>query len=89
MAGGADKPSPADVTARVQEVVKAFEKVDAANVTEKAHFKNDLGLDSLDGVELVMAMEDEFCIEIPDDAADNINSVPDAINYLLTNPHIK
>ena len=54
------------------EVVKAFEKVDPAKVTPSSSFKDDLELDSLDTVELVMAMEEEFAIEIPDTEADRI-----------------
>lgn len=56
------------------------EKVDASS-----HFVNDLGLDSLDTVELVMAFEDEFVIEIPDADAEKILSCSDAVNYLSSN----
>merc|ERR1719197_1505419 len=56
----------ADVTDRVLGCLKNFQKVDPTKVTETSHFLNDLGLDSLDTVEVVMAFEDEFCIEIPD-----------------------
>ena len=56
--------------------------VDADNVTPEAHFIDDLGADSLDTVELVMAFEEEFGCEIPDDAAENILSVKDAIDYI-------
>ncbi|KAJ3097240.1 hypothetical protein HDU97_005064 [Phlyctochytrium planicorne] len=57
---------------RVLNVVKGFEKVDAAKVTLDSHFINDLGLDSLDQVDLTMAIEEEFSIEIPDADAENI-----------------
>lgn len=70
-------------------VVKNYEKVDASKVSASAHFVNDLGLDSLDSVELVMAIEDEFCIEIPDDDAEKIASVPQAIAYLAKHPNAK
>ncbi len=70
-------------------VVKNFEKVDASKVSASAHFVNDLGLDSLDTVELVMAIEDEFCIEIPDDDAEKIASVPQAAAYLAKHPNAK
>merc|ERR1712100_793085 len=76
-------------TLKSPEEIKNFEKVPADKVTEKSHFSNDLGLDSLDTVELVLALENEFSIEIPDDAANNINSVEEAISYLATNPHLK
>lgn len=56
--------------------------VEADNVTENAHFIDDLGADSLDTVELVMAFEEEFDIEIPDEDAEKLETVGDAINYL-------
>ena len=70
-------------------VVKNFDKVDAKKVTPTATFKTDLGLDSLDAVEVVMAMEEEFSIEIPDTDADNIKSTQDAIEYIKRNPLAK
>eukprot|EP01097_Dermamoeba_algensis_P010153 TRINITY_DN739_c0_g1_i1.p1 TRINITY_DN739_c0_g1~~TRINITY_DN739_c0_g1_i1.p1 ORF type:complete len:153 (+),score=36.93 TRINITY_DN739_c0_g1_i1:104-562(+) len=82
-------PTPEQVGQRVVEVVKRFEKVNPAAVNPNAHFINDLGLDSLDCVELVMAFEDEFAIEIPDAEAEKIVSIPDAVTYLSTNPNIK
>lgn len=78
-----------DVTARVIEVVKAFDKVDPAKVTPTATFSKDLGLDSLDTVEVVMAFEEEFAIEIPDSEADKITSCDDAITYLAGHPLAK
>lgn len=58
-------------------------------VTDTASFEKDLGLDSLDTVELVMAIEEEFAIEIPDSEADKILSVPDAVAYIAANPQAK
>jgi NADH dehydrogenase (ubiquinone) 1 alpha/beta subcomplex 1 len=58
-------------------------------VTPAATFEKDLGLDSLDVVELVMALEEEFGLEIPDAEADKIASVADAINYICSNPMAK
>eukprot|EP00911_Craspedida_sp_UC1_P001013 UC1_evm3s758 len=55
-----DTSDSAAVEAKVLEVIKAFDRVDASDVTLEAHFVKDLGLDSLDGVEIVMAMENEF-----------------------------
>ena len=69
--------------------MKNFEKVNAAKVSATARFKEDLDLDSLDAVELVMAIEEEFCIEIPDSEADKILSIADAINYVAAHPMAK
>lgn len=58
-------------------------------VSDTASFQNDLGLDSLDEVELVMAIEEEFAVEIPDADADKIKSTSDAIDYIASNPRAK
>eukprot|EP01006_Ploeotia_vitrea_P033730 TRINITY_DN65626_c10_g2_i1.p1 TRINITY_DN65626_c10_g2~~TRINITY_DN65626_c10_g2_i1.p1 ORF type:complete len:142 (+),score=67.17 TRINITY_DN65626_c10_g2_i1:50-427(+) len=78
-----------EVRGRVLDVVKNFPKVDQAKVSDSAHFTNDLGLDSLDAVEVVMAFEDEFAIEISDADAEKIQSVSDAISYISNAPHAK
>eukprot|EP00879_Flechtneria_rotunda_P001182 GHRR01001329.1.p1 GENE.GHRR01001329.1~~GHRR01001329.1.p1 ORF type:complete len:180 (+),score=42.37 GHRR01001329.1:19-558(+) len=78
-----------EVTQRVLEVTKHFEKIDPGKVVPTAHFEKDLGLDSLDVVELVMAFEEEFAIEIPDGDADKIFSVEDAVNYIASHPMAK
>jgi len=65
-------------------VVSKFDNVDAKNVSPTAHFAKDLGLDSLDAVEVVMAIEDEFCVEFPDVVAEKIVSVPEAVRVLLS-----
>ncbi|KAK9457685.1 acyl carrier protein-like protein [Dipodascopsis uninucleata] len=73
-----------EVEARIIEVVKAFDKITSPEkITPEATFANDLGLDSLDTVEVVMAIEEEFSIEIPDKEADEIKSVGQAIDYIL------
>lgn len=64
-------------------------QVQPEKVTESSHFVNDLGLDSLDTVELVMAFEDEFAIEIADADAEKILSCSDAVEYLANNIHVK
>ena len=74
-----------DVAERVKKVVVEHLGVDEDKVTESASFIDDLGADSLDTVELVMAFEEEFGIEIPDEAAEKIQSVQDAINYISEN----
>lgn len=71
-----------DVTERVKKIVVDHLGVDADKVTEKASFIDDLGADSLDTVELVMAFEEEFGCEIPDDAAETILTVGDAVKFL-------
>lgn len=58
-------------------------------VTPNAHFHNDLGLDSLDTVEVVMALEEEFGFEIPDNEADKINSVNLAVDFIASHPQAK
>ena len=74
-----------DTIGKVQGIVVEHLGVDAEKVTESASFIDDLGADSLDTVELVMAFEEEFGIEIPDDAAENILTVGDAINFIDSN----
>ena len=71
-----------DVTERVKKIVVEHLGVDESNVTGNAKFIDDLGADSLDTVELVMAFEEEFSCEIPDDAAEKIVTVKDAIDYI-------
>ena len=74
-----------DTADRVKKIVVENLDVDAAKVEPKASFIDDLGADSLDIVELVMAFEEEFNIEIPDDAAESIQTVGDAITYIENN----
>ena len=71
-----------DTLEKVQAIVVEHLGVEADKVTTSASFIEDLGADSLDTVELVMAFEEEFGIEIPDDAAETILSVGDAINFI-------
>uniref|UniRef100_A0A1J3E700 Acyl carrier protein n=1 Tax=Noccaea caerulescens TaxID=107243 RepID=A0A1J3E700_NOCCA len=81
-----DHLSKEAVVDRVVDVVKSFPKVDPAKVTPEVHFQKDLGLDSLDTVEIVMAIEEEFKLEIPDKEADKIDSCPLAIEYVYNHP---
>ncbi len=67
---------------RVKEIIVEQLGVDAAEVTEDASFIDDLGADSLDTVELVMAFEEEFEMEIPDEEAEKLQTVGDALTYL-------
>jgi len=71
-----------DTAERVKKIVVEHLNVDAYKVTDTASFIEDLGADSLDTVELVMAFEEEFGIEIPDDAAESIVTVGDAVKYI-------
>lgn len=72
----------ADITARVKQIVVENLGVEASRVEETSSFVDDLGADSLDTVELVMALEEEFNIEIPDSAAEKIKTVKDAVAYV-------
>mgnify|MGYP000312485631 CR=1 FL=1 len=71
-----------DTADRVQKIVVEHLGVEADKVTQDASFIDDLGADSLDIVELVMAFEEEFDVEIPDDAAETIQTVGDAIKFI-------
>ncbi|KZO96057.1 acyl carrier protein [Calocera viscosa TUFC12733] len=75
-----------DITGRVMEVLKSFEKVDGGKLSTTSSFTDDLGLDSLDAVEVVMAIEEEFSLEIPDAEADAITTVQEAIDYIAKTP---
>ncbi|KAI0788556.1 acyl carrier protein [Abortiporus biennis] len=78
--------SKEQITTRVLDVLKGFEKVDPAKLSASSSFTDDLGLDSLDAVEVVMAVEEEFAIEIPDKEADEIQTVQQAIDYIAKTP---
>ena len=71
-----------DTAERVKKIVKEHLNADEDKITDNASFIEDLGADSLDTVELVMAFEEEFGIEIPDDAAESIVTVGDAVKYI-------
>ncbi len=72
----------ANIADRVKQIIVEQLGVDAAEVNPNAHFVNDLGADSLDTVELVMALEEEFDTEIPDEQAEKIQTVGQAIDYI-------
>jgi len=71
-----------DIADRVKKIVVEHLGVEEDKITENASFIDDLGADSLDTVELVMAFEEEFGIEIPDDAAENIQTFGDAVKFI-------
>lgn len=77
-------PVTNNVEDRVKKIIVEQLGVDSAEVTGPAHFVNDLGADSLDTVELVMALEEEFNAEIPDEDAEKIQTVGQAVEYIRT-----
>jgi len=74
-----------DIAARVTKIVIEHLGVEEGKVVPEANFIDDLGADSLDTVELVMAFEEEFGVEIPDEAAEKIQTVQDAVSYIEKN----
>ncbi len=82
--GGHKLKLPTDVDERVKKIVLEHLGVEESKVVDNASFIDDLGADSLDTVELVMAFEEEFNCEISDDAAEKILTVKDAIDYINT-----
>ena len=71
-----------DIADKVKQIVVEHLGVEEAKVTPEASFVDDLGADSLDIVELVMAFEEAFSVEIPEDAAEKISTVKDAVDYI-------
>ena len=71
-----------DISSKVKKIVADHLGIDEAKVTDESSFIDDLGADSLDTVELVMAFEEAFDVEIPDEKAEKILTVGDAINHL-------
>ena len=71
-----------DIEKKVKEIIVNQLNVNEEQITPEASFANDLGADSLDTVELIMAFEEEFGLEIPDEAAEKISTVGDAIKYV-------
>ena len=74
-----------NVEERVKKIIVEQIGVDGSEVKREAHFVNDLGADSLDTVELVMALEEEFDLEIPDEQAEKIQTVGQAVDYITAN----
>jgi acyl carrier protein len=74
---------------RVKEIIAKELEVDPKQLTPEAKFIEDLGADSLDIVELVMALEEEFGLEIPDEDADKLKTVGDAMNYLKSHAAVQ
>ena len=74
-----------DIEGRVKKIVVEHLSIEEEKISESASFIDDLGADSLDTVELVMAFEEEFGVEIPDDAAESIQTFGDAVKYISDN----
>lgn len=74
-----------DVSTRIKQIIAEQLGVDEAEIKNESHFIDDLGADSLDTVELVMAFEEEFGVEIPDEEAEKITTVQSAIEYMEAN----
>jgi acyl carrier protein len=74
-----------EIETQVKQIVVDHLGIDEAKVTPESKFIDDLGADSLDTVELVMAFEEKFGIEIPDDAAETIQTVQNAIDFIQSN----
>ena len=74
-----------EIFEKVKEVIIEQLNVEEADITEEAAFVDDLGADSLDIVELVMALEEQFGTSIPDEEAENIKTVTDAVKYIAAN----
>lgn len=79
---GGGKPARENFDQRALEVLRGFEKIDASKLTLDADFNKDLGLDSLDTVEVLMAIEDEFMVEIPDQEADGMHNLRQAVDFV-------
>jgi acyl carrier protein len=80
-----EKMSQDEIAQKIQEIIAQNLDVDKAAVVPSASFINDLNADSLDIVELVMGIEKEFDLEIPDDEAEKIRTVQDAVDYIVAN----
>jgi len=80
--------SAAELEQRILTVMKGYDKIDESKINLDAHFIKDLGMDSMDSVELVVAFEEEFRVLIPDDISDKIFTARDALKFIQANPHV-
>ncbi|KAI9029400.1 acyl carrier protein-like protein [Hyaloraphidium curvatum] len=86
-AGGGGGLSKDEIQERIVGVLKGFDKVDPSKISPEANFMTDLGLDSLDTVEVTMAIEEEFNVELPDEEAESIFTVKQAVEKIASNPN--
>ena len=84
----AEELSPENVSERVMSCVKLYDKINPELLTKESHFMKDLGLDSLDHVEVIVAIENEFSLEIPDDVAETLLTPNDIIKYICESSEI-
>ena len=75
-------PPPSDVAATIQEIIAKHMKMQAAEIRPQAHLRNDLGAESLDSLEIILAIEEAFNIDIPDEEARKAATVQDVIDYV-------
>ena len=87
--GGGGAPSRDEIENRVIQLLSVAYSLEEGKVNPHTHFKNDLALDSLDVVDVVMAIEDEFAVEVPDQDLEKFISVPSTVNYLHSIPYVK
>jgi NADH dehydrogenase (ubiquinone) 1 alpha/beta subcomplex 1 len=83
------RPEKSEFENRALELLRGFEKIDPQKLTLAAHFTKDLGLDSLDTVEVIMAIEDEFLVEIPDKDADDMHTVQQAVDFVYERLYVE
>lgn len=80
-----DNPTPQEIAKRVKGIILEKLDVEEGDITEEATFIDDLGADSLDTVEMIMELEDEFDLEIPDEVAEKLTTVGEAIKFIQEN----
>lgn len=83
------KPTEKDISTRLVAALKRVPKINGELITPKSHFYKDLNLDSLEKTEALLAIEDEFAIEIPDAESSLLHSCEDVIQYLSNHRHVK
>lgn len=85
---GSEHGGDHELEERLLTVMKGYDKIDPAKVSLDSHFIKDLGMDSMDAVELLIGFEEEFRILIPDDISDKIFTAREALKFIKANPHV-